>query len=160
MSIVSDTSPLVALAKVDALPLVQALYGEALIAPAVYRELLAKAGPETPRLQAALQSFIRVTTVPPAQASLTALISHLDEGEREAITLASAMNLLLLVDEREARAVASILGMSFTGTVGVILQAKRVGLIPQVRALLEALKQSGYYLSDRLIQYALNTAGE
>lgn len=146
MSIVSDTSPLVALAKVDALSLVQALYSEALIAPAVSRELLAKAGPETPRLQAALQSFIRVTTVPPAQADLTALISHLDEGEREAITLASAINLLLLVDEREARAVASILGMSFTGTVGVILQAKRVGLIPQVRALLEALKQSGYYL--------------
>jgi predicted nucleic acid-binding protein len=58
VSVVSNTGPLVALAKVDLLPLLQALFGEVEIPPAVYRELLAKGGAEAQRLDNAFKEYI------------------------------------------------------------------------------------------------------
>ncbi len=56
----SNTGPLIALAKVNALSVLKALATEVLIPPAVHRELLAKSGPEAPGLDAALADFVRV----------------------------------------------------------------------------------------------------
>lgn len=60
MSIVSNTGPLIALAKVDLLPLLERLFKQVRIPPAVHRELLAKSGPEAARLDDALARFILV----------------------------------------------------------------------------------------------------
>ena len=57
---VSDTGPLIALAKVDQLILLERLFGKVLIPPAVQRELLAKHGAESARLDDALLNFLDV----------------------------------------------------------------------------------------------------
>lgn len=54
MPVVSDTGPLIALAKADNLSVLKRLFGQILIPPAVYRELMAKSGPEAERLDRAL----------------------------------------------------------------------------------------------------------
>ena len=61
MSVVSNTGPLIALAKIDQLGLLERLFGQVHIPPAVERELFAKAGVESSRLSAVLGTFIRVT---------------------------------------------------------------------------------------------------
>lgn len=68
---------------------------------------------------------------------------------------------LLLLDEMEGRHAAQRLGLRVLGVVGVLLQAKSRGEIEQVGPYLEALRQSaGFYLSDALVQAALEQANE
>ncbi len=87
---------------------------------------------------------------------------RLDEGEREAITLAlDTPGTLLLIDEIKGRAVATRLGVAVTGTIGVLLKAKQRKLIPAVRPLLDELRsQTNYHLSPALVAAALKAADE
>ena len=64
MSVVSNTGPLIALAKIDRLALLQQLFGEVFIPPVVHRELLGKAGAEANRLDQALATFVHVHVAP------------------------------------------------------------------------------------------------
>lgn len=63
MTVVSNTGPIVAMAKADHLSLLRILYGEVLIPPAVHRELLAKAGPEAERIDDGLAGFLRIKPI-------------------------------------------------------------------------------------------------
>ena len=64
MTVVSDTGPLIALAKVDRLSLLEDLFGQIHIPPIVHRELLAKSGPEAARLDDAFTHVIQVAQAP------------------------------------------------------------------------------------------------
>jgi len=161
VSVVSDTGPLIALAKVDHLRVLQQLYRRVEIPPAVHGELLAKPGAETPRLESAFRSFFDVTTqaVPPSPQAFDRL-SALGAGEREAILLAIDRNSLLIIDDFAGRKCAKVLGVQFAGTVGVIMAAKEAGALPVVRPVLESMRANGYWLSDAIIDAAAQLAGE
>ena len=83
MTVVSDTGPLIALAKVDHLPLLKALFGHVLIPPVVQRELLAKHGAEASRLDDALADFVTVAAAPPLEPEVRRVTSRLDLGEQQ-----------------------------------------------------------------------------
>lgn len=71
---------------------------------------------------------------------------ELDEGEAEAIALScegSAEPILL--DEKNARRIAQRLGLAVLGTVGILIWAKRAGLIPNLREQLDALQSQGKF---------------
>jgi len=161
VSVVSDTGPLIALAKVDLLPILHQLYKTVEIPEAVHRELIAKPSAETPRLQAAFCSFIQVAAAArPTPQQIVAQLSHLGEGERAAITLAADRGTLLIIDDHAARRAAKDLGVRFTGTAGVIIAAKDAGAIPLVRPVLERMRYEGYWLSDDVISAATELARE
>jgi uncharacterized protein len=160
MSLVSNTGPLVALAKVDALTLLKALFTDVHIPPAVHGELLAKAGAEAHRLHQAMADFVHVTALSPVPLTVEQLTRFLGAGEQQAIALAHEKTALLLMDDRSGRSAARRLGVTVTGTAGLLVQAKQAGLIPQIRPLLDAMRQAGYYLSDALLEVAARLAGE
>ncbi len=85
-----------------------------------------------------------------------------DAGEAEAIELAKELHAdLLLIDERKGRRLAVAEGVSVIGLLGVVVLAKRRGLIPSAHNLLAALKdQAGFYLSGELVDRALASVGE
>ncbi|MEZ5584648.1 MAG: DUF3368 domain-containing protein [Candidatus Competibacteraceae bacterium] len=93
---------------------------------------------------------------------VTALREHLDAGEAETLALAvECPPALVLMDEREGRHTAQRLGIKTVGVVGVLIEAKVRGLIPQVGPLLEQLRQeAGFFLSDRVIHDARAFCGE
>lgn len=160
MTVVSDTGPLVALAKVGQLNLLRAIFREVHIPPAVHRELLAKYGPEAARLESALQSFLKVAPspiLPPAVATATV---RLHPGEQEAVALAYEQDALLLIDDHLGRTAARQLGLTVTGVIGVLVRAKEVGLLPLVGPLLGEMRQHGYWLSDEILNVAIRLAGE
>jgi predicted nucleic acid-binding protein len=66
----------------------------------------------------------------------------------EAISFAKELKLTLLVDEREARNAARSLGIQFLGSLPILHEAKRVGVIAEIRPLIQALLDSGIYLGD------------
>jgi len=65
-----------------------------------------------------------------------------------------------LIDDLQGRAAATLLKLRVIGTVGVLVLARERGLIPALAPVLEALRASGYYLSEPLIQAALQRTGE
>ncbi|MCA9942596.1 MAG: DUF3368 domain-containing protein [Anaerolineales bacterium] len=160
MTIVTNTGPLVILAKIDQLGLLQQMFRSIAIPPAVHRELLAKSGPEVSRLDAALKQFIEIVGEPEFPPAVKIVIEHLDAGEQQAIALAYVRNTMLVIDERLGRQAARQLGLAVTGSTGVLIEAKKRGYIPAVRPLLEAARQQGYWLSDELINIAAKMAGE
>lgn len=85
---------------------------------------------------------------------------RLDQGESEAIVLAQELGATLLIDERKARTIAAALGIPLTGTVGVLLEAKRSGIVSQIQPLLDNMLLAGVRLSTRLYDNALKLAGE
>jgi predicted nucleic acid-binding protein len=160
MTVVSDTGPLIALATVEQLHLLERLWGVVKIPAAVHRELLAKIGPEAARLDEALATFIEVTPVAELAPEVQAATEGLGIGEQQAVALAYELKVLLVVDDRLARDAARRVGVTLTGVVGVLLRAKEVGLLPAVRPVLEDMRHRGYWLSDQLLDIATKVADE
>jgi len=160
MTIVSNTGPLIALAKADKLPLLKQLFRRICIPPAVHRELLAKTGPEAARLDDALARFIEITPAPQIPPEVKAVTLRLGVGEKQAIALAYELKAPLVIDDRLGRSAARRLGLAIIGLAGVLIQAKEAGLIPAVLPLLEEIRRRGYWLSDELLDVAARFAGE
>jgi predicted nucleic acid-binding protein len=89
------------------------------------------------------------------------LKTQMDEGEAEAIALAMELgDVLLILDDKKARRVAQQIGLKVIGTVGMLLRAKRDGIITEIKPLLTALVQVDFRVSDGIIQEALRLSGE
>lgn len=158
-TIVCNAGPLIALAGIQRLTLLRGLYSAVLVAGAVYRELtgsnrFANAGPvfDLPWLQRCI-----LTAAPDAL-----LRSELGEGEAETIALALETKAeRVLIDERKGRRVATVVyGLKVTGTGGILLSAKRAGLLNEIRPVLLQMRANGYFLSPRLVDGICQAAGE
>ena len=89
------------------------------------------------------------------------LKTQMDEGEAEAIALAMELgDVLLILDDKKARRVAQQIGLKVIGTVGMLLRAKRDGIITEIKPLLTALVQVDFRITDGIIQEALRLSGE
>lgn len=108
MIIVSNTGPLIGLAKIQQLGLLGRLAREVYIPPQVRLELLARTGPETALIAAALKAAIQVKAPAGLDAAAETMLRRLDEGEKQAIALARSFPapVLLLLDDRAGRAAA------------------------------------------------------
>lgn len=155
-----DASSLIGLAAVDALDLLERLYGAVVITTAVREEVAAGEGlPGAVEIEAAIDAgWIRVVDV----GSGTMDFSGLGAGEASTLWLAIAHagQKLVVIDEQRARTRARALGISVTGVVGVLLAAKREGHIDEISSFLQGLGSSGFRLSQELIRTALSQAGE
>ena len=155
-----DASPLIGLSLVNGLGWLESLFGVVCITDVVADELLPGSDkPGEAEIAAAIaKGRIRIVEdvwMEPAFPTL---------GEGEASTLRATLNqkrpCLVIIDETAGRAVASELGLMVTGVVGVIITAKRRGLIASAKNVCEALLKQGFRLADTLIEAALRSLGE
>jgi predicted nucleic acid-binding protein len=163
MTVVSNTGPLIGLAKVGRLDLLRDLFGEVLIPPTVQKELFGRVGLETDEIERALGQYIQKRILQAVDRETDEITRKLDAGEKEAIALASGFpknEVLLLMDDRAGREAAKKLGIPKTGLVGLLLIAKERKAVPMVAPILHLLRNNGYWLSDALVQRAKNLAGE
>jgi len=158
--VIADASPLIALARVNGLAWLQALFGEVLITDVVLREVLTGRFPETeaPIQKALVDGWLQAEdpgTVAPA-------LSELDEGEAASIRLALSCgsHALLLIDERAGRAAAQELGLKLAGTAAVIGMARQTGLIPSAKAVFAQLHASDFRIAPDAITTVLMRCGE
>jgi predicted nucleic acid-binding protein len=157
--IVCNTGPLIALSSVGHLDLLQKLYRHVFVPEAVLREIAA-GGDRVGASEIAAAAWLR--QVPDNLSVEPLLAKELGAGEAEVITAARQLGArLVLLDERRARRIAEqAYDLRVKGSAGILVSAKRAGLIPSVRSLLEEIKARGYYLSERLLQRAVQEAGE
>ena len=90
------------------------------------------------------------------------LISELGAGEASVIATAyeRRAHLVVLDDRRARRIAAHAYRLQVKGTAGILVAAKRNGLVSEVRPWLESMRSQGYHLSQRLINRAAAEAGE
>ena len=161
---VSDSSPLIHLAKIEALELISRLYSRILIPPAVWREVVEESDgrPGAVEMEKAVAAGWMVKQAAKNETLVVALRQTLDNGEAEAVALATELHPeSVLLDDKLARQMARRLGVPVTGTLGVLLRAKQVGPIVEVRSLITRLQSEGdYYIDPGLIERALLAAGE
>lgn len=146
---VSDSTALIVLNQIGRLDLIRGVFGRVGVPPAVAREVI-------PSLRS-LPPWIEVLQVP----QNPDLPTYLDDGEREAIAL--ALHLVadpIVLDERPGRRVATSLGLDVVGSLGLLVRAKRAGMIRDVRPLMDAMLSSGLYATDTLYRQILVAAGE
>ncbi len=157
--VVVDATPIIALALIEKLNLLQQLYGEVVMPAAVHAEILAGGTRGTGRAE--LREAAWLCVMPLKDPRRADLLADLNRGEAEVIALAQEINAnLVIIDERLARRHAKRLGLSLTGTLGVLLRAKERGLISAVAPLIEQLRREGIYLTDTVIAETLRLAGE
>ncbi len=162
--VVADAGPLIGLARVRRLDLLQGLYGSVLIPPAVHDELQVSSGrPGAIQLKSALErGWLQVHNLPAgSDKSLAELILILDAGEAETILLAEQVGCrFLLIDDRRGRHIAKRRGIPVAGVAGVLLAAKQRGLIDAVLPVFRGLAQQGYRLSSELASEIASLTGE
>jgi uncharacterized protein len=152
MIVVADSSPLISLCRIGKLDLLQQVFGKLLIPDAVWRELTDaqpyKAGVE----EISAASWIQRQSI--VDLPLVQLLRQdLGAGESEAIVLARECHAdVLLMDEQRGRRAAQRLGITCTGLVGVLLEARRLGFVAQPRQVaLELREVAGFWISDELV---------
>ena len=102
-----------------------------------------------------------LTVVAPRNTALIKVLSTVvDDGEAEAIALASEQDCLLILDDRKARRWAKSLGLRVIGTAGLLVLAKGQGVLNEVKPVLESMKRSNFYLHPSLEKEVLRLAGE
>ena len=158
--VISDASPLIALARVNGIQWLRELFTEVLVTDAVLREVLTGRFPDTEeRIQAGITSgWLKPVVVEATEP----VLPDLDEGEAASIRLAlkHGDDALLLIDERAGRAVAHELGLQLAGTAAVIGMARQRGLISSARDVFAELHASDFRLAPAVIQAVLDRCGE
>ncbi|BAU12233.1 hypothetical protein LEP3755_27620 [Leptolyngbya sp. NIES-3755] len=160
MIIVSNTTPLSELAKIDRLDLLHSLFTTILIPPAVYAELTTGDHPATIAIPVA--TWIETRSMNQVERIEQLLQSPgLDRGECAAIALAEELKAdRLLMDERAGRKLAQTLGLPTIGTIGILLLAKEEGIVSEITPLLNDLIDHGTWISPAFYQQVLQMAGE
>lgn len=153
MIVVSDTSPLSALAEIGEINLLHRLFGNISIPATVLAECQHPGAPQTLRTWAA--SLPEWAIVEPTPPKLHPAVNNLDPGEADAISIAmlSPGPVLLLVDERAGVRVVQDLGLPFTGTLGVLIRGHQLGLI-HFETALASLRRTRFRLSPAIIAHA------
>ena len=156
---VVNASPLILLGKIGHVALLGELSDELILPEAVAQEVGAK--PEGERVLAIVASLpgTRIEATVTLSSGLAAW--DLGQGESQVIALATALpGSRAVLDDLEARRSAQSIGLPLIGTLGVVLRAKRRGLIEAARPVIEHLRRVGLYTSDQLIEQALAHLGE
>jgi hypothetical protein len=160
LAVVSDATPLIALAKIEQLHHLADLFGAIYVPRAVYEEVAVAGRGRSGAQELEGAEWIVVSEVAD-RTRVEYLLTQLDIGEAETIILAQEMDAgLVLVDERKARVVAQRLGFDIIGTAGLLLLLKEQGKITEVRPLLDRLRSLDFRLSDRVYDQVLSRAGE
>jgi predicted nucleic acid-binding protein len=158
--LVSNTGPLIALAGINRLDILQSLFQEVLVPGEVHQEII-----EGGSHGLGLEAYHRANwlQIQPQHTGLDPLlIAVLDKGEAAVIQLARTRQAdYLLMDERKGRKIArSTYGLSVVGTAGILVEAKKQALLDRVSHALAQMRENGYYIHDAIVELALQRAGE
>lgn len=161
MIVISDASVLINLAIIGHLDLLQKLYQEIIISEAVYYEITIKGAGKPGDQEVRSSDWVQVMAIKNTKL-VKILLEEIDLGEAEGITLAVEMDAtLLLIDEKLGREKAKAFGIKTVGLLGILLEAKRLGLIENVTDLMDELRErANFKIGKSLYQKVKELAGE
>jgi predicted nucleic acid-binding protein len=158
-SVIVDTSPLQYLHQVNCLGLLQKLYRNITVPSSVCEELHVGLlqGVDVPVIS--LIDWIQVVHI--SSPSLVPNVTDLGQGEAEVIALGiESPESLLILDDSLGRRIADLYQLKYTGTLGVLIKAKKLGHLDVIAPVIDQLCSQGMWLTDKIIGDILRLAGE
>ena len=147
--VISDTSTLILLHKINEFDLLKGVYGKLITTPEIANEF----GEQLP-------DWITVQSVKDEKYKKF-LETQVDSGEASALALASEFeDVLLLLDDLKARKLAAKLMLKTTGTLGIIHRAKQMAIIPKVKPLIDKLLLTNFRISNEVVNEILRLNNE
>ncbi|WP_297091051.1 DUF3368 domain-containing protein [Thermococcus sp.] len=160
MRVALNSSPLIFLAKLGLLDLLERLFEEVYITESVYHETVVEGAGHEETVVIANADFLKRVSVE-NQRLVKFLLEMVDHGEAETIAFALENEVdVVLLDDKDARKIARSFGLRVTGTLGLLLLAKRKGLISQIAPYVEELRRNGFRISEGVVKRVLKEAGE
>ena len=156
---VINTSPWISLAVCGQTDLLKSLYKNILIPPAVKKEIIA--GGKSRIGVRELENATWIQSVEVKDSEKVFLLHELDRGEAEVIILAQEQSAdEVIIDEKVARMHAQVFGIEVVGTLGLLLRARKRGLIHELRPLIDRILEGGIFISRDIVHDILREAGE
>lgn len=146
-SIIADSTCLIGLERIGYLYILQKLYNPVMIPPEVQKEFGISI------------DWLKVES-PSNHLFVASLKLIIDSGEAEAIALACMEKCRIILDDKQARNIALHLKLPVIGTVGILVKAKKSGIIPAMKPLLEKLELNSFFISETLKEEALLLVNE
>jgi predicted nucleic acid-binding protein len=155
MTIVCDTSPLLLFARADRLGLLPALYQRLVVPGAVLQEVNVQADEPARQIQVHVQQDVFQRKEAQGR-SLNAVGENMGRGERAAIALARELDAeLVVLDDEQGRTEARRHGLSITGSIGILIEAKERDVIASMRRELDRLVEEGLWIDEQLYDRVL-----
>lgn len=155
MIVVSDTTPIISLIKIDKLDILKRMFGEVQIPKAVFDELTSNVLFQKEAKAVVACDYIKKMPVDNMKSvDLLRRSTNLDAGESEAIVLADSLdNSILLIDEAKGRKIAKNMGLNIMGTIGILLVAYEDGLLNKesIEECIEVIRDSKLRISEALL---------
>lgn len=158
-SVIVDTSPLQYLHQARSLDLLQKLYGEIIVPSSVCEELQVGLlqGVDVPIVSSI--EWIQVEQI--SSPALIPNVTDLGQGEAEVIALGiQSPKSLLILDDSLGRRIADLYQLKYTGTLGILIKAKKLGNLDAIAPLIDQLRAQGMWLTDKVVGDILRLAGE
>jgi len=157
--IVVNTSPWIALSICGQIPLLEKLYTDVCIPLHVKEEIVAGGRESFGVYELETCEWVRIEKV--RDTEKIKLLYELEQGEAEVIILAKEKSIqLVLIDEKVARLQAKVLGLNVIGTLGVLLMAKKKGLLNAIKPAIAKILENGIWIRDEIVIGILKNAGE
>lgn len=160
-TVIVDTSVLVFADQLQLMRHLEQLYGRLIVPETVHQEIDIGRRRGLPGPHLVQFDWIEVRAAMPEPPEVTRL--GLGPGESSVLSLAFSLKpgpVSVLLDDRDARGAAASLGIDCAGILGVLVEAKRVGLVAQVKPYLEKLVASGFWVTPHVVEAILRRAGE
>ncbi len=160
MIVVCDSTILIGLSKIGRLDLLREVFARISVPEEVFREVGEKGEGKPGSKSIKDPDWIKVIPVKDTT-EVDLLTISLDKGEAEVLALAKQLGAdLIMADEEKARKSAVLAGYDVMGLLGLFILAKNLGLIDEVRPLIDELKRKKFRVSDRVVSETLKKAGE
>ena len=160
MNIVVNSTPLISLAILNQLELLQKLFSKVIIPNSVYDEIVVNGKDKTGYDCLSAVNWFHITSAENSGMKQSIMI-ELDKGEAEVITIAKEQNIsLVCIDEFAGRQYAKLIGLDVIGTLGILLIAKQHGYVSELKPLFQKLISNNRHIGKVLCNQVLRRAGE
>ena len=158
--VIVNSTPLIVLSNMYQLTILKDLYQNIYIPQAVFDLVTAKNDSACQQLKDNTD-WIHVCKIKD-QTQKRMYQAKLHDGEVEVMILAQENQNkdLIIIDDNSAKKTAKYLGLTVTGSLGVILKAKKQGIISSVIPLMNQLIQNGFYITSEVFEFVKDEAGE
>ena len=158
--VIVNTTPLIALCHVGQLDVLKKIYGEISIPQAVYREPSEKEESICKKQVDNALDWIHVEKIE-NQMAKSMFKTQLHDGEVEVMILAKEKNAdIVIIDDANAKKHAKYLKLPVTGTLGVLIKAKRQGYISELKSIIQEMIDKNIYISEKLMRLCLEQVNE
>ena len=157
--IVVNSTPLIVLCGIGKLDILKDIYQEISVPMAVFREVTTKDDSACNQLKTSGEWLHEEEIKDRSEKKMYKAKLH--DGEVEVMILAQEQNAdLVILDDNAAKKTAKYLGLPVTGTLGVLIKAKRMGIIESIKPLITEMRKNGFYVSDNVELMVLEQADE